>query len=160
MEHHKPQCDLIVYLRTSPEVAYERIKKRARDEESCVPIEYLKVSFEIASCDENLVVCFLGSAWSPRKLAYSRTVLSSQPGKLCLICHWIIFLYSIFVGSRAGCKSGLGKYYRRIHSIREQHFEAHNDWGHQSRHHSIAEQADWPREHVLTKSFSDISFHS
>lgn len=44
MDHHKPQCDLIVYLRTSPEVAYERIKKRARDEESCVPIEYLKVS--------------------------------------------------------------------------------------------------------------------
>lgn len=42
MEHHKPQCDLIVYLRTSPEVAYDRIKKRARDEESCVPIEYLK----------------------------------------------------------------------------------------------------------------------
>lgn len=42
VEHHKPQCDLIVYLRTTPEVAYERIKKRARDEESCVPIEYLK----------------------------------------------------------------------------------------------------------------------
>lgn len=41
-EQHKIQCDLIVYLRTSPEVAYERIKKRARDEESCVPFEYLK----------------------------------------------------------------------------------------------------------------------
>lgn len=41
-EQHKIECDLIVYLRTSPEVAYERIKKRARDEESCVPFDYLK----------------------------------------------------------------------------------------------------------------------
>lgn len=41
-EHHKIQCDLIVYLRTSPEVAYERIKKRARNEESCIPFDYLK----------------------------------------------------------------------------------------------------------------------
>lgn len=41
-ENHRINCDLIVYLRTTPEVAYERIKKRARDEESCVPFEYLK----------------------------------------------------------------------------------------------------------------------
>jgi deoxynucleoside kinase len=41
-EHHNVDCDLIVYLRTTPEVAYERIKKRARDEESCVPFEYIK----------------------------------------------------------------------------------------------------------------------
>ena len=46
-EHHKIQCDLIVYLRTSPEIAYERIKKRARDEESCVPFEYLKDLHEL-----------------------------------------------------------------------------------------------------------------
>jgi len=41
-EHHKIQCDLIVYLRTTPEVAHGRVKIRARDEESCVPIEYLR----------------------------------------------------------------------------------------------------------------------
>lgn len=41
-DFHSIPCDLIVYLRTSPEVAYKRIKQRARDEESCVPFEYLK----------------------------------------------------------------------------------------------------------------------
>ena len=41
-EHHKIHCDLIVYLRTSPQIVYERIKKRARDEESCIPYEYIK----------------------------------------------------------------------------------------------------------------------
>lgn len=46
-EQHEIPCDLIVYLRTSPEVAYERIKKRARDEESCVPLEYLKDLHEL-----------------------------------------------------------------------------------------------------------------
>jgi deoxynucleoside kinase len=46
-EHHKVHCDLIVYLRTTPEVAYERIKKRARDEESCVPFEYIKDLHEL-----------------------------------------------------------------------------------------------------------------
>lgn len=32
----------IVYLRSSPEVVYERMKERARSEESFVPLEYLK----------------------------------------------------------------------------------------------------------------------
>lgn len=41
-EHHKIQCDLIVYLRTDPKVVYERMKARARSEESCVPYQYLK----------------------------------------------------------------------------------------------------------------------
>lgn len=41
-ESQKIACDLIVYLRTSPEVVYERMKARARSEESCVPLEYLK----------------------------------------------------------------------------------------------------------------------
>ena len=35
--------DLIVYLRTSPEVAYERLKKRGRKEEAGVPLEFLQV---------------------------------------------------------------------------------------------------------------------
>jgi len=34
--------DLIVYLRTSPEVAYERLKKRGRKEEAGVPLEFLQ----------------------------------------------------------------------------------------------------------------------
>nr|CAD7396555.1 unnamed protein product [Timema cristinae] len=33
--------DLIVYLRTRPEVVYERMKARARKEEACVPLDYL-----------------------------------------------------------------------------------------------------------------------
>lgn len=40
-EHHQIHCDLVVYLRTTPEVAHGRVKLRARDEESCVPIQYL-----------------------------------------------------------------------------------------------------------------------
>ncbi|XP_005182530.2 deoxynucleoside kinase isoform X1 [Musca domestica] len=36
------QADLIVYLRTTPKVVYERMRKRARSEESCVPIKYLE----------------------------------------------------------------------------------------------------------------------
>jgi len=33
--------DLIVYLRTDPEVSHERMRKRGRDEESSVPLEFL-----------------------------------------------------------------------------------------------------------------------
>lgn len=36
------QADLIIYLRTTPETVYERMKKRARSEESCVSLEYLQ----------------------------------------------------------------------------------------------------------------------
>lgn len=35
--------DLIVYLRTSPEVAYERLKQRGRKEEAGVPMEFIEV---------------------------------------------------------------------------------------------------------------------
>ena len=34
--------DIYIYLRTNPEVCYERIKKRNRNEESEIPLEYLK----------------------------------------------------------------------------------------------------------------------
>jgi deoxynucleoside kinase len=46
-EHHKVACDLIVYLRTNPEVVYERMMERARSEESCVPLQYLKDLHEL-----------------------------------------------------------------------------------------------------------------
>ncbi|KAG5681752.1 hypothetical protein PVAND_011161 [Polypedilum vanderplanki] len=46
-EHHQIQCDLIVYLRTSPEVVYERMKKRGRIEESGVSFQYLKDLHEL-----------------------------------------------------------------------------------------------------------------
>jgi deoxynucleoside kinase len=36
------QADLIVYLRTTPEIVYQRMMARGRGEESCVPLEYLK----------------------------------------------------------------------------------------------------------------------
>ena len=35
--------DLIVYLKTSPEVAYERLKARGRKEEAGVPMEFIEV---------------------------------------------------------------------------------------------------------------------
>ncbi|XP_049529993.1 deoxynucleoside kinase isoform X1 [Anopheles darlingi] len=41
------QADLIVYLQTSPEVVYDRMQKRARSEESCVPLQYLKELHEL-----------------------------------------------------------------------------------------------------------------
>ncbi|XP_071957973.1 thymidine kinase 2, mitochondrial-like [Antedon mediterranea] len=34
--------DQIIYLRTSPQKCYERIKKRCRNEENCIPLEYLQ----------------------------------------------------------------------------------------------------------------------
>ncbi|KAG9461533.1 hypothetical protein GDO78_016542 [Eleutherodactylus coqui] len=33
--------DLIVYLRTSPETCYQRLKMRCREEERVIPLEYL-----------------------------------------------------------------------------------------------------------------------
>jgi len=41
------QADLIVYLRTTPEVVYDRMKSRARCEESCVPLQYLQELHEL-----------------------------------------------------------------------------------------------------------------
>lgn len=37
----------LVYLRSTPEIVYERIQKRARSEEKCVPLEYLKQLHEL-----------------------------------------------------------------------------------------------------------------
>jgi len=34
--------DLIIYLRTSPEVVHDRVKKRCRNEESAIPLDYLR----------------------------------------------------------------------------------------------------------------------
>ena len=39
--------DLIVYLRTSPEVVHERIKRRCRDEEKAIPLEYLRTLHQL-----------------------------------------------------------------------------------------------------------------
>ncbi|XP_076666264.1 deoxynucleoside kinase [Andrena cerasifolii] len=41
------ETDLIVYLRTSPEVVYQRMKARARKEENSVSLEYLKQIHDI-----------------------------------------------------------------------------------------------------------------
>lgn len=38
---------LLVYLRTTPEIVYERMKTRARSEEKCIPFEYLKQLHEL-----------------------------------------------------------------------------------------------------------------
>lgn len=42
-----------MYLRTSPEVVYERMRKRARSEESCVPLQYLQ---ELHKLHENWLI--------------------------------------------------------------------------------------------------------
>lgn len=36
------EVDLIIYLRTSPEVVHDRIKKRCRNEEKAIPLDYLR----------------------------------------------------------------------------------------------------------------------
>lgn len=41
------ETDLIVYLRTSPEIVYQRMKMRARKEENSVSLEYLKLLHNI-----------------------------------------------------------------------------------------------------------------
>ncbi|XP_015439862.1 PREDICTED: deoxynucleoside kinase isoform X1 [Dufourea novaeangliae] len=41
------ETDLIVYLRTSPEIVYQRMKERARMEENSVSLEYLKQIHDI-----------------------------------------------------------------------------------------------------------------
>lgn len=41
------RADLIVYLRTTPETVFERMRKRARSEESCVPLQYLQELHEL-----------------------------------------------------------------------------------------------------------------
>ncbi|OWR44057.1 putative deoxynucleoside kinase [Danaus plexippus plexippus] len=47
------EVDLIVYLRATPSVVYERIRKRARSEEQCVPLSYLEA---LHSLHENWLV--------------------------------------------------------------------------------------------------------
>ncbi|XP_066148501.1 deoxynucleoside kinase-like [Euwallacea fornicatus] len=42
IEHNLAEVDLVVYLRTTPEVVYERILKRKRPEERTVSMDYLK----------------------------------------------------------------------------------------------------------------------
>ncbi|KAL3877274.1 hypothetical protein ACJMK2_035006 [Sinanodonta woodiana] len=42
IKNHDVNLDLIVYLRADPKVCYDRIKKRSRKEESCVPYSLLE----------------------------------------------------------------------------------------------------------------------
>lgn len=41
-DFHPIRCDAIIYLRTSPEVAFNRVQERAREEESKLDLQYLR----------------------------------------------------------------------------------------------------------------------
>ncbi|XP_032666097.1 deoxynucleoside kinase-like [Odontomachus brunneus] len=47
VENANIKVDLMVYLRTTPEVVYQRMQARARKEEESVPLEYLRQIHEI-----------------------------------------------------------------------------------------------------------------
>ena len=47
------ELDLIVYLRTTPEVAYDRMRKRARSEEAGAPLSYLQ---QLHNCYEDWLI--------------------------------------------------------------------------------------------------------
>ncbi|XP_067672097.1 thymidine kinase 2, mitochondrial-like [Haliotis asinina] len=59
----KTELDLIVYLRADPEVCYERIRKRSRKEESCVPKKLIDELHNLH--EEWLVKQTLGSIPAP-----------------------------------------------------------------------------------------------
>ncbi len=43
VDNYSQKPDGFIYLRTSPEICYERLKKRAREEESIIAFDYLKL---------------------------------------------------------------------------------------------------------------------
>ncbi|XP_064598958.1 thymidine kinase 2, mitochondrial-like isoform X2 [Liolophura sinensis] len=47
LKHHNINIDLIVYLKTDPEVVHQRIKTRCRSEETAIPLEYLQALHEL-----------------------------------------------------------------------------------------------------------------
>lgn len=61
------QPDLIIYLRTSPEVAYQRIKQRGRPEEMSIPFEYIRQLNQLHetwldNCQNNGILVFIINA--------------------------------------------------------------------------------------------------
>ena len=53
--------DLIVYLRTTPDVAFERMRSRGRKEESGAPLDYIKALHKVRQQQPVKYLVMLGS---------------------------------------------------------------------------------------------------
>lgn len=78
----------LVYLRTDPEVAYQRIKARNRSEEKDVPLEYIKHLHELHDNWLNV-----NSTDVPKNIPVSECVL---PLYISLL-FYILYYYRIFL---------------------------------------------------------------
>lgn len=78
----------LVYLRTDPEVAYQRIKARNRSEEKDVPLEYIKHLHELHDNWLNV-----NSTDVPKNIPVSECVL---PLYISLLLY-ILYYYRIFL---------------------------------------------------------------
>lgn len=92
----------LVYLRTSPEVVYERMRKRARSEESCVPLKYLE---ELHKLHEE---------WLITNRGFNTNVSLNNSDGTTIWLHDKKILLCIFSGDSIKCQFGLGAYRFRI----------------------------------------------
>ncbi|NXY49436.1 KITM kinase, partial [Ceuthmochares aereus] len=67
--------DLIVYLQTSPEVCYERLKRRCREEEKIIPLENIGLAAVVVLfCSAQKQPCFMVSIVSNVHILLSKVI--------------------------------------------------------------------------------------